>query len=67
MKHFQPSRQPRFHRAALWKWIIILLLVVAMPLFFSYYRMMRLQQVLGPNNPAPVSTQENNKDTTAKH
>ncbi len=27
-----------FKKAPLWKWIVIIILVIAMPLFFSYYR-----------------------------
>lgn len=57
MKLSKRTGQPHFRKAATWKWIVILLLVVAMPLFFSYYRTMRLQQVLGPNTPSPSSVQ----------
>ena len=40
----------------LWKWVLVLLLVVAMPLYFSYYRMSNLHYILKNTAPtAPVS------------
>jgi hypothetical protein len=52
MKH-SPDSRPRFRKAPMWQWIVIILVVIAMPLFFSYYRTMRLQQVLGPTDTQP--------------
>jgi hypothetical protein len=45
-------------RTPLWKWVLILLLVVAMPLYFSYYRMTNLRYIL--KNTAPTSQQPQN-------
>lgn len=46
-KHEHPSKK----RVPLWKWLVIILLVIAMPLFFSYYRDVQIEQVFGPNDP----------------
>jgi hypothetical protein len=35
----------------LWKWIIIILIVVAMPLFFSYYRVSTLRYTINTAMP----------------
>jgi hypothetical protein len=35
-----------FKRVALWKWIIIILLVVGMPLFFAFSRNFQIQQAI---------------------
>lgn len=43
----------------LWKWLVIILLVLAMPLFFSFYRNVQIQQALMQTN--PVSTPNMNK------
>jgi len=44
-------RDARFRKKVpLWKWILIIVLVVAMPLFFSLYRTYQLQQVFGPGD-----------------
>ena len=42
----------------LWKWILIPVLVIAMPLFFSLYRSYQLQQVLGPTDPTASQSPE---------
>jgi hypothetical protein len=50
-------RDQRFRKnIPLWKWILIVVLVIAMPLFFSFYRSYQLQQVLGPVNSTKVPT-----------
>jgi hypothetical protein len=41
IRKFHESRQ-----APLWKWAIIIFLVVAMPLFFSFVRVMQTEQVI---------------------
>ncbi|MBA3660227.1 MAG: hypothetical protein H0W64_00690 [Gammaproteobacteria bacterium] len=41
-KHHEEKRK----RMQLWKWLVVILIVLAMPLFFSYYREAQLQQVL---------------------
>lgn len=40
-------------RTPLWKWLLIILLVVAMPLFFSLVRDTQLQQALISSTPEP--------------
>jgi hypothetical protein len=46
MKPEHMSRQPHEpKRAPLWKWIVILFIVVAMPLFFAVIRQAQLQNV----------------------
>lgn len=56
MKHENTTHQTK--RAPLWKWILIIALVVALPLFFSFVRTMQTQQVLneepGQNSAAPA-------------
>ncbi len=39
-----------FKKAPLWKWILILALVIAMPLFFSYYRSMQTEVAIQDTN-----------------
>jgi hypothetical protein len=38
-------------RTPLWKWIIIILIVVAMPMFFSYYRVNTLRYTINTAMP----------------
>jgi hypothetical protein len=52
MKHEQKSHANGYRKKVpLWKWILVLLLVVAMPLYFAYYRMYNLQYVFKHNLP----------------
>jgi hypothetical protein len=44
--------------APLWKWVVVIFLVVAMPLFFSFVRMQQMQQVLGSENVREVKVEE---------
>jgi hypothetical protein len=46
-------------RTPLWKWVVIILVVIAMPLFFAYYRMANLQFVI--KNTMPGTTTTNSK------
>ena len=39
-------------RVPLWKWLIVILLVLAMPLFFSFYKKAQLQQTIQVMNQA---------------
>lgn len=48
MRKFHESTQ-----APLWKWVVVIFLVVAMPLFFSFVRTMQVEQVL-ENEPQPT-------------
>lgn len=52
------SRHPDAKHVPLWKWIVIILLVVAMPLFFSFYRTAQLQQAIRQTPPLPEQTQK---------
>ena len=52
MKQQHYQRPPR---APLWKWIVIILLVIGMPMFFYFYRIVQLQRAL--QQTTPVSTQ----------
>jgi hypothetical protein len=45
MDQFKDQNNHRRH-APLWKWVVIILLVLAMPLFFSFYRTTTLQQTI---------------------
>jgi hypothetical protein len=48
----------------LWKWVLVLLLVVAMPLYFSYYRMSTLHYIIKDTAPAaPISPKIPNPPT----
>lgn len=40
-------------QAPLWKWILIIFLIIAMPLFFSYARTSQMQQVIEEQAMAP--------------
>ena len=44
--------------APLWKWILIIILVVAMPLFFSFVRNVQMQQALLSAPPVPEQGHE---------
>lgn len=40
----------KFHastKAPLWKWIVIILIVAALPLFYTFISIMQIQQVFG--------------------
>lgn len=47
-QHEHKSRRPK---TPLWKWVVIILLIIAMPLFFSFVRTVQLQRAL--NSTAP--------------
>lgn len=53
LKHHLIRKFNQSKQAPLWKWIVILFLVIAMPLFFALVRTDQIQQVLG--NPQPAS------------
>ena len=38
MDRFKQTKEPHRKRVALWKWVVVILLIVAMPMFFSFYR-----------------------------
>lgn len=42
-------------KTPLWKWIIIILIVVAMPMFFSYYRVNTLKYTINTAMPQTQS------------
>jgi hypothetical protein len=43
---FKLHKHTENRRTPLWKWIVIILLVVAMPMFFSYYKMANLNHAI---------------------
>lgn len=49
-KKFHESRQ-----APLWKWAIVIFIMIAMPLFFSFVRTTQIQQTL--DNQAPTQNE----------
>jgi len=54
----------KFKPAPLWKWIMIILLVIAMPLFFWFIRNIQMQQALmsvPPEAQQPQNQAENIK------
>ncbi|MDR3478485.1 MAG: hypothetical protein P4M14_10700 [Gammaproteobacteria bacterium] len=61
-------RDQRFRkRIPLWKWILIIFIVIAMPLFFSFYRSYQLQQILGPVDATkPLVSQPINNQTNPR-
>lgn len=44
IKHIRKTKVLK--HVPLWKWVVIILLVIAMPLFFSYARNIQMQQAL---------------------
>lgn len=44
-------------RAPLWKWLVIILVVVAMPMFFSFYREAQLEQAIEDTDATPPNEQ----------
>jgi hypothetical protein len=48
-----PHHNPR---TPLWKWILIIILVIAMPLFFSLYRNLQTQNAINATNPTAQQT-----------
>ena len=62
MKPVRLSREPKHpNRAPLWQWIIIILIAIAMPLFFSYYRSVQMQNAIS-QLPPEQTTQQQPKD-----
>lgn len=49
MKHEHEDDFDKPKRAPLWKWLLIILLIIAMPLFFSFVRDAQIQQALTPS------------------
>lgn len=47
MTHHQGHKK----RVPLWKWLLIILLIVAMPFFFSFYRDAQIQNALVQSAP----------------
>ena len=41
--HNHDHEQPRKKRVPLWKWVVIILLVIAMPLYFAFFKGLQLQ------------------------
>lgn len=56
IKHIRKSNVLK--HTPLWKWFVIVFLVIAMPLFFSYIRNIQMQQALWSSTPEP---DKNNK------
>jgi hypothetical protein len=47
LKHHLIRKFNESTQAPLWKWIVIILLVIAMPMFFALVRTSQIQSVLG--------------------
>lgn len=58
-RKFNESKQ-----APLWKWVVIIFLVIAMPLFFSFVRIEQIQQIFGNQEQMPVSEGVNQNDAS---
>lgn len=54
-KHHLIQKFNKSKQAPLWKWIVIIFLVIAMPLFFAFVRTIQIQQIFGNQQQAPVS------------
>lgn len=50
MKHLKRLHQ-QLKPVPLWKWLVIILLIVALPLFFSLVRSTQIQQALQTSQP----------------
>lgn len=44
LRKFQESK-----RAPLWKWCVVIFLIISMPMYFSLMRMKQMQEVLNTN------------------
>ena len=53
LKHHLARKFNESKQAPLWKWIVIIFLIIAMPLFFALVRMSQIQQVLGNQEQMP--------------
>jgi hypothetical protein len=50
-KHHLARAYHQSKKVPLWKWIVIIAIVIAMPLFFSFVRTTQVQQVFGNQQP----------------
>lgn len=46
IKHHLIRTYHQSKNVPLWKWVVVVFLVIAMPLFFSFVRMQQMKQVL---------------------
>lgn len=56
-KHHLIRKYNESKRAPLWKRIIVIFLVIAIPLFYAFVRTTQIQQVLGNQNQPPETHQ----------
>lgn len=62
MKMKYLSRNPhKSKKTPLWKWLVIIFLVIAMPLFFSFVRNVQIQNALTSNPPESQKMQQGQK------
>ena len=61
MRKFKMHAKAYYQKMPLWKKIVALFLIFAMPLFFSFYRVNQLQNTIYATSP---TTNENNPDIT---
>lgn len=47
IKHHITRKFNDAKQAPLWKWVVVILLVIAIPLFYSFIRATQIQQVFG--------------------
>lgn len=53
----------KFHdakKAPLWKWAVIIFIVIAMPLFFSFSNRMQTQQAIDVDDQETAAVEKNN-------
>ncbi len=61
MQKLKMHAKAYYQKMPLWKKLVALFLIFAMPLFFSFYRVKQLQNTINETTPA---TNENSPDTT---
>lgn len=66
MAHKHRPDQRKIKRTPLWKWIVIIFLIVGMPLFFSFVRSSQMQTALTPQ-PSTAESAEKGTNPHVKH
>lgn len=51
-KFHHHQSEPNINKVPRWKWLLIILMIVAMPLFFSFIHSIQIQQALMNTTPA---------------
>ena len=53
IKHHIMRKYHESKQAPLWKWLVVIFLVIAIPLFYSFINVMQIKQALQNNNSQP--------------